>query len=688
VSTSRWLGVLAAMAIVGAVPRDIGAGAQPVASPAESPTDAFGAWGFDLSGQDLTVKPGDDFFRYADGAWYDRTVIAPDKTSNGIDRVLADVAEARIRDILEHGEDGVDPSARADAVKVHAFYAAFMDEARAEMLDARPIEPLLARILAATTRDDLADLMGEANWKFFDSIFGYSIEVDDKAPDRYVVSVGQGGLGLPNRDYYLEAQFAPKKAAYQAYAAQLLGMIGWDAPQQSAAAIVAFETAIAKVSWTLAEDRDSDKTYNPMTLAALERAAPFPWTRLLQSINPARIDRLIVMEVTAIPKITALYAATPIETLKAWQAFHTADAGAPMLSKRFVAANFEFHGKILGGAAENSERWKRGVHIVNGAMGEAIGRVYVARYFTPDAKARIDDLVVELRRAFQGRISRAGWMSPQTRTKALAKLAKLNAKIAYPAKWRDYTALNITADDLTADVEAASQFEWMRNVDRLNSPVDRDEWGMTPQTVNAYYDSDMNEIVFPAAQLQAPYFDPAADPAVNYGGIGAVIGHEMTHGFDDDGRKFDGDGVLKDWWTSSDVKQFKARAAVLGRQFDGYQPFPGTHVNGELTMGENIADLGGALIALDAYHASLGGKPAPAIGGLTGDQRFFLSFAQSWRTKSTEDSVRRQLVADPHAPPQFRVNGVVRNIDAWYEAFGIKAGDKLYLAPDKRVRIW
>jgi putative endopeptidase len=667
-----------------AAPQAIGRAEQSV----PSVVGEYGPWGVDLNGMDSSTKPGDDFFRYANGAWYDRTRIAPDRDSNGVDRILSDVVELRIRDILGRGADGVEARARADAAKIGAFYAAFMNEARAETLDAQPIKPLIQELRAAASRDDLARLMGTSPVTFFSSIFNISIDVDAKAPDKYAVSIGQSGLGLPDRDYYLTPQFADKKAAYLAYVAQILEMIGWEAPQQSAAAILAFETAIAGASWTVAEQRDSEKTYNPTSVAQLQQTAPFPWRRLLEGANLRNLERVVVLENTAVAKIADLFAQTPVETLKAWQAFHLTDSAAPYLSKRFVTASFDFRGKTLGGVLEISERWKRGVSAVNGTMGEAIGRIYATRYFPVEAKKKVEALVEQLRLALKGRIERVAWMSQETKIKALEKLARLNVKVAYPATWRDYSTLEVRPDDLVGNLEAAGRFEWLRKVDRLNSPVDRDEWMMTPQTVNAYYSPNLNEIVLPAAQLQPPYFDPAADPAVNYGGIGALIGHELTHAFDDDGRKFDAAGVLSDWWMPVDAEEFNARAEELGRQYDAFEPFPGTHVNGELTMGENIADLGGTLIALDAYHGSLLGKPAAVIDGLTGDQRFFLGFAQSWRKKTTEDALRQQLVSDPHAPEEFRVNGVVRNIDAWYDAFGVKAVDKLRLAPEARVRIW
>jgi putative endopeptidase len=648
---------------------------------------AIGAWGFDLSGTDFAAKPGDDFFHYGNGRWYDRAVIPPDRSSDGVFAGLSVTAEARVRDILERGEDGVGAAVRADAAKIGAFYAAFMNEARAEALDAAPIAPFLEKIRGAATYEQFAELMGSGSRSFFSSVFNVRIRSDDKAPEKYAVSVSQGGLGL-NREYYLTPQLAEKKAAYLAYVRQVLEMIGWEAPAQSADAIMAFETAIAEVSWSNAQRRDPDKTYNPTSVGALAEVAPFPWRTLLTGADLGGVDSVIVVENTAIPKIAALYARTPLATLKARQAFHLADGAAAYLSKRFVDASFDFHSRTMGGVAQLPERWKRAVATVNGAMGQAVGRVYVARYFPPEAKAQIDDLVARLRVALKSRIERLDWMSEETKRKALEKLAHINVKIAYPEKWRDYSALEVTRDDILSDVQASRTFGWMRQVRRLNSPVDRDEWGMNPQTVNAYYSENLNEIVFPAGILQPPFFDPAADPAMNFGGIGAVIGHELTHGFDDQGRKFDGSGALSEWWSEGDAKEFNARAAALGRQYDSYEPFPGVRVKGDLTMGENIADLGGVLVALDAYHDFLGGKEAPVLDGLTGDQRFFLSYAQVWRDKATEASIRRQVVTNPHSPVRYRVNGVVRNVDAWYAAFSAKPGDKLYLSPRERVRIW
>jgi putative endopeptidase len=666
------------------------AGAQNIAAlgqPAASAAPAAGAWGYDLSGADFAQKPGNDFFQYSNGVWYDRAVIPPDRSSIGVSIDLKITAEGRIRDILEQSENGVALPTRADETKLGTFYSAFMDEARAEALDVEPIAPLLKMLRAAPTREDLAELMGTSSQSFFNSVFSLSIDPDDRAPGKYVVSISQGDLGL-DHDYYVRPQLADRRAAYLAYVTQMLTMIGWEAPAHSAAAVLAFETAVAQASWTYRKRRDPEKTYHPVSVRALAKNAPFPWHRFLASADLGSLNRVVEAENTAIPKIAAVYARTSLDTLKAWEGFHLADAAAPYLSKRFVAANFAFYDRTMNGVAQEPERWKQAVGTIDALMGPAIGRIYVARYLSSEAKAQVDNLVAQIRIAFKNRIERLNWMSRQTKLKALDKLARLNVKIAYPKKWPDYSALEVRPDDLLENVQASWKFDWLRQVNRLHSPVDRDEWNTTPQTINAYYDTNLNEIILPAGILQPPFFDPAADPAINYGGIGAVIGHEMIHGFDDEGRKYDGTGALANWWKNGDAKQFNARAAVLGRQFDTYKPFARAHVKGDLTMGENIADLGGALVAHDAYHYSLGETPAPVIDGLTGDQRFFLGYAQSWREKQTDASIRQQIVSDSHAPVRYRVNGVVRNMDAWYQAFDVKPGDRLFLAPKNRVRIW
>ena len=649
---------------------------------------SYGAWGLDLAGGDPVSRPGDDFFRHANGVWADRTPIPGDRARYGVDDVLTEIAEAQVRDILENGATGVAGEASLAAAKSGTFYTSFVDEARAEALDLAPIAADLDKVRAASSRDELAGLMGAVNATFLGSIFNLDISPDAKDPNRYAVTIGQAGLGLPDRDYYLAAQFADKKSAYEAYVADILKMAGWDRPDEAARAVLAFESSIAEVSWTKTEDRDSEKLYNPTSVADLAKAAPFAWPAYLAAAGLQDLDRVVVLEDTAVTKIAALYAAAPLDTLKTWQAFHLTDGAAPFLSKRFVALNFAFRQKTLSGVSEIPPRWRRAVDTANANLGEAIGRVYVTRYFPTEAKAQIDALVALCRVAFRHRIERVDWMSQETKARALNKLEHLRAEIAYPSTWRDYATLGMRADDLAGNLQSALGFDWRRRVARAYQAVDRTEWFMTPQTVDAYNDSSLNAIFFPAAILQRPYFDPQADTAVNYGGIAAIIGHEMTHSFDDDGRKYDETGRLSNWWTLADAQEFRERTAKLGRQYDAFEPLPGLHVNGDLTMGENIADLGGALIALDAYHLSLQGKPAPVIDGLTGDQRFFLSYAQSWRDKTTDDEARQRLVSNPHAPEIYRVNGVVRNMDAWYDAFDVKPTDKLYLAPENRARIW
>jgi putative endopeptidase len=652
-------------------------------------TPHYGSWGFDLAGRDPAVKPGDDFFEYANGAYVKALTIPSDKSSYGNFTALYDLSQNREKAILEAAAAKNLPPTTPEG-KIGAFYKAFMDEGRIEALDAKPIQPELAQVRAARTREAMAALMGAQNDGFFTSVVALGINPDEKDPDRYAVYLSQAGLGLPDRDYYLQPSFAEKKAAYQAYVAQMLGMGGWGGdPAAAAKAVVDFETQIAQVSWTRIDRRNPDKTYNPVPVSALAQGAPgLDWATFLKAGKVESAQRVIEQEPTAIAQIAAIYGRTPVETLQAWQAFHVISSAAPLLSKRFVDAQFAFYGKTLSGTPENEVRWKRAANTVEGGMGEAVGEVYVAKYFPPASKAKMVELTGNLRQAFRTRINGLAWMSPATKTAAIEKLDRYTIKIGYPAKFRDYSALQVSSEDLVGDAERAGRFEWNRQLRRMNGPVDKAEWGMTPQTVNAYNNPVFNEVVFPAAILQPPFFDPNADDAINYGAIVGVIGHEMTHGFDDEGRKYDASGRLRDWWTAADAKGFEERAARLGAQYDTYQPLPGVHVQGKLTMGENIADQGGLSLALDAYHTSLHGKPAPVIGGLTGDQRVFLGWAQVWRAKMRDDARRQQIVVDPHSPEMFRVNGVVRNIDGWYKAFDVKPGDKLYVAPQDRAMVW
>ena len=661
----------------------------------------YGDFGFDQAGQDLSTKPGDDFFRFANGAWIDTAVIAPDKPSITLRLLAANRTEENIHQILEAAAAHAVHQPTTVEGKVGAFYKAFMDEAHVEQLGATPLKALLDDIRAAKTRSALATLMGRNNFEFSGAIFGVYLDVDLKDPEHYAAYLGQSGLTLPDRDYYLKPDFAKQKAAFESYVANILGQIGWNDPAGSAKAVVAFETALANASWTKEQQRDPIATYNKMTIADLQKLAPdFDWKAYLAAAKLGSLRTAIVAEKSAFPLIAKVFADAPIATVQAWEAFRTADDAAPFLPEAFVAAHFEFHAKTLTGQAELAVRWKRGVHAVSGGdygaggrddyfgtMGWAVGELYTAKYFPPSAKAKITALVMDLKAAFHARLQKLDWMSPKTMQDALKKLETYVIKVGYPDKPRDYSRLTIADDDLVGDVRRTAVHAWDFYVARMNGPVDRGDWGMTPQTNDAYNGS-LRDIVFPAAILTPPIFDAAADPAINYGAAGGVIGHEMTHGFDDQGRQFDATGRLRDWWAPKDAEIFKARAAMLGAQYSSYEPVPGAKVNGALTMGENIADLGGLTLALEAYHASLHGKPAPVLGGLTGDQRVFLAWAQAWRGKVRDDYVRRQVVSDPHSPRQFRVNGVVRNLDLWYDTFGVKPGDKLYVPPDKRVHIW
>jgi putative endopeptidase len=690
--SSLWLAAFAASALSWSAQPAAAQSSSPAAAPAPAASAAvdvtaprYGAWGYDESGRDLAASPGADFFRYANGAWYDRQEIPADRTRFGNFDKLVVLSESRTRLIIDQAAAG--QSTDPDAARVGDAYKAFMDQARVERLGAGPLAPGLDLIRGEHTREDVAAVMGRVG--FQSAIFDMSIDADAKDPNRYTVYIDVGGLGLPDRDYYLKPEFAQKKKDYQAYVATLLKEIGWADPDAAAQGIVDFESRIAEVTWPREDERDPQKTYNPMAVSDLAAYAPgFDFKTFLASSELGSLDRIVLEANTAFPKVTAIYAATPVETLKAWQAFHLADVSAPYLSDRFVQARFAFRNHDLAGQPEIQPRWKRGVGFVNRTLGEAVGRLYVAQYFTPDAKAKMDSLVGHLKDALNARLQQVDWMSPETRAKAVEKLSQFTVKVGYPAKWRDYSSLIIRSDDLYGDAERAAIFDWERQVKRMNGPVDKLEWGMTPQTVNAYYRPSNNEIVFPAAILSPPFFDPNADPAINYGGIGAVIGHEMTHGFDDRGRKYDGAGRLADWWTAADGPKFQTRADRLGAQYSSFEPVPGAHIKGALTMGENIADLGGILVALDAYHASLHGQPAPVIDGLTGDQRFFLGFAQIWREKMRDDALRQDLVSDPHSPSHYRVVGTLRNVDAWYAAFDVKPTDPMYVAPDQRVRIW
>ena len=675
----------------------------PLAHGADAPPTKlkYGAWGFDLAGADASTRPGDDFFRYANGTWFDRAQIPADKSAYSLRVIMTDFTEQRLKELLEAASAQSTASPSTLEEKAGAFYHSFIDEGRAEELAAKAIDPELSDLKNAKTRDDFTALMGRTATDFESSLFNPVIDVDLKDPRKYAFYLTQAGIGLPDRDYYLKPDFAAQKIAYQNYVATILRLLNWSDADKSAKDIVDFETKIADASWTKAQQRDLNAIYNPISIQELKKLAPgFAWEKFLAEAKMAKLNRVIVAEKSAFPKIIDTYAKTPIDTICAWQAFHIADNAAPYLSKPFTNAYFELHAKTLSGQKEQQARWKRAITTVSGSdfgvgdrfgtfgtMGFGVGQLYTAKYFSPEAKAKIQELVANLKAAYRGRIEKLDWMGPETKKEALKKLDTYTIKVGYPDHPRDYSKLITRSDDLIGNVKRCAALDWEFYTGRFSGPVDRTDWSMTPQTNDAYNGS-LRDIVFPAGILQPPVFDPDADPAINYGAAGGVIGHELTHGFDDQGRKIDAAGALRDWWTEQDAETFKKRADTLGAQYSKYEPIPGLHVNGELTMGENIADLGGLTLALDAYRASLKGQPAPVLDGYTGDQRVLLGWAQAWRGKVTDDYVKKQVVSDPHSPRQFRVIGPARNIDAWYEAFKVQPSDKMFVPPNQRVQIW
>jgi putative endopeptidase len=672
------------------------------AGPASSapPLPHYPPFGLDLTASDPATNPGDDFFEYANGAYLARTNIPADQSAATRRSDMSERIDAHLHTILDEVSSDPRPAPSDLRGKVGAFYAAFMDEAAVERAGLTPIRPELSAIRAAGDRAALAALMGRGTVDFYPSPFQLQVDIDLKRTDRYAVYLSQSGLGLPGTDYYSAAAFAPQRSAYRAYVERLLTLEGWPGPGPAADAVLTLETQIAAASWTNVQRRDPTTQYNPVTRARLAAMAPgFAWTTFLSAARIGDGTPLIATQSTALPRIAAVIANTPLSTLKAWMAFRVADDAAPYLSRAFVDARFEFRGRVLAGQAELDPRWKRGIAAVGGAdcsyaphscfgtLQWAVGRLYVERYFPPATKREISDLAGQLKAAFRLRLQHLDWMGPATRAEALRKLDRVVIKVGYPDAWRDYSRVAIRRDDLVGNVRAAAANDWDFIVRRGLGPVDRADWLLTPQANNAYSGSLM-DVVFPAGILQAPIFDAAADPAINYGAVGAVIGHELTHDFDDEGRATDARGALRDWWTPADDAAFRERAARLGAQYAAFEPLPGLHINPDLTMGENLADLGGLSIALDAYHASLKGRPAPVLQGLTGDQRVFLGWAQAWAGKATPEEIRRLTTSDPHSFRKFRVNGVVRNIDAWYAAFGVKPGDALYIPPERRARVW
>jgi predicted metalloendopeptidase len=649
----------------------------------------LGAWGVDLANMDKSVKPGDDFYRYVNGKWLAEDHIPADRSSWGTFAELRELSENRVKEILA-SLAGTSGAADPQAQKVRDLYASFVDEDAIAQHGYAPAKADLDRFAHIDNYEAVAAALADPRLTLA-SPFNMYINADDKNPDRYAVNLTQGGLGLPDRDYYLrdDESFPEIRKQYVAAIGKMLTLAGIADSEQKAQSILDLEHALAEVEWPVEQQRDAEKTYNPVTRDELVQLAPqFPWKQFMDSAQLGSQTHFIAKEKDAFPKLAQVFRSTPIDTWRAYLQFHYLQAFAPFLPKEMDDANFAFYGTVLSNQPAQLPRETRGVQFVGGAMGEAVGKIYVERYFPAESKAQMESLVANLRAAFADRVKSLEWMSDDTRQAALKKLDQFTVKIAYPDKWRDYSTLVVDAHDPLGNAQRAAAFEWHRQAVRLGGPVDRQEWGMTPQTINAYYNPTFNEIVFPAAILQPPFFDPNADPAVNYGGIGAVIGHEIGHGFDDQGSKYDGRGVLQSWWTEEDRSRFEERTNKLVQEYNAFEPLPSLHVKGELTLGENIGDLGGIQMAYAAYRRSLGGKEAPVIDGFTGDQRFFLGFGQIWRSQIRDGALRSLVLSNPHSPPQYRVNGVVPNVDAWYKAFGIPQDAKMALAQDRRVKIW
>jgi endothelin-converting enzyme/putative endopeptidase len=652
------------------------------------PAPRFAPWGVDLTAADPSVKPGDDFWSFVNGGWASRTQIAADRSFVGIDSVLNDQIEKDVRSIIE--AKAADPQGSGKlGQQIGDFYGSWMDTATIDRLGTTPLQPYLQQIAAVDNKAELATLFGSQN---FASPINPYIQPANDDPTRYAVNIYQGGLGMPGRDYYLlpGAKYEAFRDAYRAYVTHIQELAGVPDAAARADRIVALETKIAKVMWTPEQSRDAKATDNPMTIAELECYAPgFAWKPFLAELKLQDQKRVILNQKSAIRDEAKLVRSVPLSTWKEWLTYRFISDHATYLPAAFDQARFDFYSKALRDVPVQRDRWKRGVDIVNGALGEGVGKFYVAEHYPPESDRQMGELIDDIRAALQEKISGNSWMDEATRKEALAKLASFDPRTGHPKTYIDYSSLDVSRDDLLGNVARADEFQWNLLLERMKHPVDRSLWGMLPQTNNAYYDPSTNQITFPAAILQPPYFDPNADPAANYGSIGATIGHEIGHGFDDQGRLYDASGKLRDWWTPATTESYTKRAQALVKQYDSYEPIPGTHIKGQLTLGENIGDLAGLEVAYAAYrkYVSKHGEP-PVIGGLTGDQRFFIAYGYSWESKFREGAVRAQLLSDPHSPSKYRVNGVVRNIDAWYDAFNVQPGDDLYLPPEQRVHIW
>ncbi len=653
-------------------------------------TDNALSSGIDTDELDTSIRPQDDLFRHVNGKWIERTEIPSDKARYGSFYLLAEEAEKAVRDIIIESQSA-DPG--TEGRKVGDLYASFLDEARIQALGAEPIAEAIAEAEKVDSIDSLLETLGRLERGGSSGFFQVFVDNDPGQPERYLVFLEQGGLGLPDESYYREEKFAEIRTKYLAFVERMLGLAGLDDPAARAARIVALETELATHHWDNVANRDSEKTYNPMLWSAANDLAGAidmdVWLNAL-GVPDHSFDEVVVRQPSFMSGLETVLTAENLPAWRDWLAWQVIRSNAAYLSSDFVETNFDFYGKTLTGTPELRARWKRGVSLVEGALGEAVGRIYVERHFPEAAKTAMDVLVANLVEAYRQSITGLEWMGEATRARAIDKLEKFTPKIGYPVKWRDYSSLEIDASDLIGNVRATNEFEFQRELGKIGKPLDRDEWFMTPQTINAYYNPGFNEIVFPAAILQFPFFDETRDAAANYGAIGAVIGHEIGHGFDDQGSKYDGDGRLTDWWTPEDRAAFEDRTKSLIEQYNALAPrqVPDHHVNGALTIGENIGDLGGLSIAWKAYLISLAGQEPPVIDGLTGAQRFFLSWAQAWQLKARDEEVVRLLSIDPHSPNEFRCNQIVRNIDEFYDTFEVTESDALWLDPKDRVTIW
>jgi putative endopeptidase len=656
------------------------------------PNSTAPALGFDLQDLDNATRPQDDFFQYVNGKWLDSIEIPAEWSSYGVDQILFERTEQQVRLLIEDAIRTDSQSADVDARKIGDLYTSFMDEERAEVLGVTPLAAELDRIAALESHGALIRYMGYALTVGLQVPVDFYIDADAANTDKSLAYIWQSGLGLPDRDYYLadSEKLAEVRGKYATHIERMFALAGWEGGGEAAQQIPAMEKRIAEQHWSSVQNRDREKIYsNKFSIDAADELSPgFDWAVFLQAGDFGKPEQFVIAQTDYFTELGNIIQAIPLDQWKTYLRFKTLKAFAPYLNDAIVQEDFYFQKRTLRGQEKPRERWKRGVRLVNDSLGEMVGQLYTARHFPPESKRDIDTMIANLRDAFRQSIDSLEWMSDATKKAAQEKLAKFTSKIGYPEKWRDYSSLVIDPDDLVGNVRRSTMHNHAREVDKLSKPVDRTEWGMTPQTVNAYYRPTMNEIVFPAAILQAPYFDAAVDDAVNYGAIGSVIGHEFSHGFDDQGRKFDGTGHLSGWWTESDAAEYEARSAGLVSQYNAFQPLPDQNINGALTLGENIADLAGLIVAYRAWKILQQGEDAPVVGGFSGDQRFFIGFAQGYRSKQREEILRERLLSDPHSPARYRVIGILKNMPEFYAAFDVKEGDDMYLPAEQRVKIW